>query len=278
MPKARRYGALVPVLFVGASVATEDPDQLNVLRSVDPLDDTPGIEAPKDPDTWDIRLGLLGAVLPDYLGSDDYKTTLAPYFRVNWKDRIIFSGRSLRGRVLNGGPLSIGPIIRLRGGRDEDDNSDLEGLGDEDKAVEVGAFARYKIGPYRFRMTATQDVASGHEGALVEFGAGLQVPFDRPWFLLMGSASWADQNYTNSYFGVTPTQSQRSGMAPFKATAGVRDVGFTLSSRLPVWREMSLVAVFNYERLLGDAADSPLTEHAGDADQLSASIGLIYRF
>ena len=271
-------GAILVLLLIGTCAASDDPDQVAVLRNVDPLDDTPGVEAPLKPEVWDLRFGLLGAVHPDYAGSDDYETSLAPYFRINWKDTIVFGGRSLRARFYNHAGLSLGPLARLRGGRDEDDNKDLRGLGDDDRALELGGFLRYRTGPYRLRLNAVQDVAGGHNGAVVEMGAGLQVPFDRPWFLLMGKATWADQDYTNSYFGISARQAAGSGLRPFRASAGIRDVGFSLSSRLPLWRGLALVAVLNYERLLGDAADSPLTAGLGDANQLSASTGLIYRF
>lgn len=275
----KRCFVLIALLFLsGTSAASDDPAQVAVLRNVDPLDDTPGIEAPQQPEVWDLRFGLLGAVHPDYAGSDDYETSLAPYFRINWKDTIVFSGRSLRARVYDRHGFSLGPVARLRGGRDEGDNADLAGLGDDDNALELGGFLRYRTGPYRLRLTAVQDVAGGHNGAVVEVGAGMQVPFERPWFLLMGRATWADQDYTSSYFGITAPQSVRSGLRPFAASAGIRDVGFSLSSRLPLWRGLSLVAVLNYERLLGDAADSPLTARLGDPNQLSASTGFIYRF
>ena len=273
-----RNTPILLLLLTGTCAASDDPDQVAVLRNVDPLDDTPGIEAPLEPEVWDIRLGLLTAVHPDYAGSDDYETSLAPYFRINWKDTIVLGGRSVRARIYDRQGFSVGPLARLRGGRDEDDNDDLRGLGDDDRAVEVGGFARYRTGPYRLRLTAVHDVGGGHNGAVVEMGAGVQVPFDRPWFLLMGKATWADQDYTSSYFGITDRQAARSGLRPFRASAGIRDVGFSTSSRLTLWRGLSLVAVLNYERLLGDAADSPLTARLGDANQLSASTGLIYRF
>jgi len=278
MSKSRGCLALAFLLCTGISFANDDPDRLAVLKAADALDDTPGIESAGKPKTWDLRLGILGGVHPDYLGSNDYEADAAPYFRINWKDRIILSGRAIYARVINGGPLSLGPLIRLRGGRDEDDNDDLEGLGDDDNAVEVGGFARYKHGPYRLRLTATQDVADGHHGALVEVGAGMQVPFAQPWFLLMGQMTWADQNYMNSYFGVSANEAARSGLRQFHATAGVRDVGFTLSTSVPIWRKLAFVSTVNYSRLLGDAADSPLTEDVGDANQFSATFGLIYRF
>lgn len=271
-------GVIGWLLLTATCAASDDPDQVAVLRNVDSLDDTPGIEAPAKPEVWDLRLGLLGAVHPDYAGSDDYDTSLAPYFRINWKDTIVFSGRSLRARVFNRHGFSLGPVARLRGGRDEGDNDDLRGLGDDDNALEVGGFLRYRTGPYRLRLTAVHDVAGGHNGAVVEMGAGMQVPFERPWFLLMGKATWADQDYTSSYFGITPGQAAGSGLRPFAASAGIRDVGFSISSRLPLWRGLSLVAVLNYERLLGDAADSPLTARLGSPNQLSASTGFIYRF
>ena len=248
-----------------------------MLESGDALDDTPGVEAPAEPDNWDIRLGLLAAVHPDYNGSNEYKTSAAPYFRINWKDRILLGGRSLRARIINGSALSIGPIARLRGGRDENDNSALAGLGDDESSIELGGFARYKHGPYRFRMTADQDISDGHNGALVEMGAGVQIPFARPWFVLTGEITWADEDFIKSYFGVTTTEARRSGMREYPLGAGIRDVGLSISSRLPIWRERSLVAALNYSRLLNDAAESPLTEDRGGADQFSANMGLIYR-
>lgn len=266
------------MLVTGTCPGSDDPDSIAVLRNVDPLDDTPGIEAPARPDRWDIRLGLVGAVHPDYIGSNDYETGLAPYFRINWKDRIVLSGRSVRARIFNNGRFSAGPLARLRGGRDEDDNDDLDGLGNGDRAIEVGGFMRYRTGPWRLRLNAVQDVADGHNGTVVEISTGLQVPAERPWVLLTGKTTWADQNYTDSYFGVSATQARRSGLPAFRPSAGIRDVGLSLASQVKLWRELSLVGVISYERLLGDAADSPLTQQVGDANQLSANVGLVYRF
>ena len=64
----RRYYPILLLLLTGTCTASDDPDQVAVLRNVDPLDDTPGIEAPLEPEVWDIRIGLLGAVHPDYAG------------------------------------------------------------------------------------------------------------------------------------------------------------------------------------------------------------------
>lgn len=37
-------------------------------------------------------------------------------------------------------------------------------------------------------------------------------------------------------------------------------------------------ASLRYKRLLGDAADSPIVANLGDRDQVSAGIGIKYRF
>lgn len=274
-----RAAAISLLLILSVGVDADDGDDLiDVLESPGVSRDPPGAEAPAKQETWDLRLGALGGVSPDYLGSNDYEADFAPYIYIKWKNRVVFTGRSLRVRLINDKPWRLGPIVRLRDGRDEDDNSDIEGLGDDDVAVEVGGFLRYKNGPYRLRLTAAQDVAEAHDGAVINFGAGAQIPLARPWFLLMANVTWGDGSYMNSYFGVTPSESQNSGLRPFRADAGLQSAGFTLSSRVPVWRRLSLVGAFKYERLLGDAADSPVTDDVGDPNQISANLGLIWRF
>ena len=46
----------------------------------------------------------------------------------------------------------------------------------------------------------------------------------------------------------------------------------------PMTDRVSIVALTTYSRLLGDAADSPLVSSEGSADQLSAMLGLSYRW
>lgn len=236
---------------------------------------TPGHEGPKEPPTWDIRLGVLANYSADYEGSKDYEFGLGPYIRVSWKDRIIWRGKSLSANFIRSKNWLAGPVLKLRGSRDEDENSALRGLGDVDTSVEMGAQVRYRRGPFRAKASIVQDVADGHGGALAQFGAGIQFPTDEPWFLAMLTTSVASDDYVDSYFGVSASQSAASTLPQFNADAGFKDIGIVISTRLPIYKGLSAAAIARYWRLIGDAADSPVI---GDENQFLVGVGLIYRF
>ncbi len=267
------------VLTAAPAIADEDLEELNILAdSVEDLEQTPGAEPVKKAPTWDFRLGAIAGLGPDYEGSSNYEFIAAPYVRVSWKDRIILRGRALQANALRTPNLRLGPLVRIRAKRKDDDNDALTGLGDVDTSVEVGGFIRYRRGPFRFRTLITQDVASGHEGALAEIGVGAQFPFTKPLTLLMVTTTLATDDYMKSYFGVNAAQSARSGLRTFKADGGVKDVGLSLSTRFPLSGKWSGLAIFRYWHLLGDAADSPIVKDKGEENQFLFAVGSVYRF
>lgn len=263
-------GSLLPLAALGQQDLVE--------ASADSLEDAPGVEAERKPKNWDVRLGALGAGGPDFEGADDYELRLIPYLRINWRDRLILRGRSLEMNLYRTQGLKFGPTLRIRGGRDEDDNAALRGLGDIDGIIEAGGFLRVKQGPWRLRVTALQDVSGEYSGARVNFNAGLQVPFDAPLMLVRFDATWVSGNFMDSYFGVTAAQSLRSGLPRYDTDAGFRDVGLSIASRLPVGEHWSLIGVVGYQRLLGEARDSPLVDLRGDPNQFFATLGAAYQF
>ncbi len=246
-----------------------------LLDAAEPIEDAPGMRAQ---DTWDLRLGALAGIGPDFEGSEDYEPAAVPYLHISWRDRIVLHVNSLRGRVLQAGPWDLGVRFRLRAGRDQDENGALRGLGDVDRTVEAGAYARYRRGPWRVRLYAMQDIGGEHEGAVVEFSGGVQIPFQRPWFVIKAGATWASDDFMQSYFGVDAGQARRARLRPFAAEAGIKEVRLSIASRVPLGARWSVVGALGYKRLLVDAADSPLVVERGDDDQFAANLGLVYRF
>lgn len=169
-------------------------------------------------------------------------------------------------------------MLRSRGGRDENEDDVLNGLGDVDRAYEAGAFARLKRGPARFRFNAVHDVAGGHDGLVLDFSAGLQLPLENPWLSLRIATTWVDDNYMTSYFGINTVQAARSALGPFTARSGFKDVRFSVGSRIALNAHVSALLSVGYTRLVGDAADSPIVAAHGDADQFFAAVGAIYSF
>ena len=90
-------------------------------------------------------------------------------------------------------------------------------------------------------------------------------------------ASYADQDYMDAYFSVTPAQSAVSsaGLPAYDADAGIKDVFFGVTTDVPLTRDWSLKLSGRYSRLVGDAADSPVVENE---NQFYGGLGLTYSF
>jgi outer membrane scaffolding protein for murein synthesis (MipA/OmpV family) len=234
---------------------------------------------------WDIRIGAGALYQPDYEGSDDYKVEALPLLMVNYRDIVFLRGTTLGANAFTWqGPrpsdkLQAGPLVRYQFGRDEDDSDDLRGMGDIDAAVELGGFITYSIGPWSTGLTLFQDVSGAHDGFTAKLAAGHRHSFS-PKLRLRSElyTTWADESYTETYFGVTAAQSARSGMRRYQPEGGVKDIGLSLDLDYSLTENWTVTGRLGYKRLLGDAADSPLVQDRGSANQFSTGLLLSYRF
>ena len=228
---------------------------------------------------WSIIVGGGGAYAPDYEGSDDYEFQPFPFASITYDDFIFIEGTSLGVNLLNFDGFKAGPIARYGFGRDEDDNNALDGLGDVDASVELGGFLKYEVGIWSAALTVAQNIAGGHDGLVAEASTGFAVPLTETLrSSVEASATWADGNYMESYFGVSSSQSAKSGLSPFDAGGGFKDVGITLGLDYMITDSIGIGSRAQYKRLLGDAADSPIVDDKGSADQFISSLFLTYRF
>ncbi len=221
-------------------------------------------------------LGAAVAYAPRYEGSDEYKARGLPL--INYRNGRFFAG-TLGGIGYNFSPSpdwSYGPLLSYRFGRDQDDSDRLRGLGDVDGGADLGGFVRWNLRPFFLHATVRKGIGGNVSGTTAKFGAGYAIslsPSDR--LVFDASVDWADAAVMQAYFGVTPTQSARSGLGVYKANAGVRRYAIGVvwtQSYSPQW--FSTVGVTAW-RLGHEAAASPITVDR-NASMVSASVG--YRF
>ena len=157
---------------------------------------------------------------------------------------------------------------------------DLRGLGDVDMGLLVGGFANARYGPVMLNLSGGQDVIDGHGGALIGVRLSVALPVDdrlrvSPSF----SATWASEDYMESYFGVTGAQAARSNYRPFSPSAGFKDVGLGVNAKYRIAGGWHATGMLSYKRLVGDAADSPIVEGPGGSrNQFMGLIGVAYDF
>lgn len=238
-----------------------------------------GSDIASNPGKWSVVIGGGGAYAPDYEGSDDYEFQPFPFASVVYDNFIFVEGASLGINLVNYEGFAAGPIARYGSGRDEDDNDALDGLGDVGDSIELGGFAKYQAGIWSAALTVTQDVGGGHEGMVAEMASGVALPLaDNMSSSIEVSAGWADGTYMDSFFGVSPGQSRRSGNDRFAAGAGFKDVGIMLGLDYMISEAVGVSGRVQYKRLVGDAAESPIVEEGGSADQFFTGMFLTYRF
>lgn len=234
---------------------------------------------------WDVSLGAGAIYHPDYPGSDDYEVDAIPLVGINYRDFIQLRGPALsvdflglsRSKLAEN--LSFGALVKYDNGREADDNPVLRNLGDIDRGADGGLFAQYELGPVSFELTALQDLGTRHEGSLAEF----QIEYGRMLTARLRAelgvaVSWADDDYTQSYFGISTTQAQASGLREFTAEGGLKDAGVAATVHYLFDEHWRITGRLAYRRLLGDAADSPLVEDEGAQNQGSAAVIVSYGF
>lgn len=233
---------------------------------------------------FSVGLGGVVGVKPKYEGSNEYEAFGFPIVYPKFGgsgvgDRIKVRGADdVRFKLFEAGGFEIGPLAGYAFGRDEEDGDLLRGLGDVDDGIVLGAYAGYNFGPVLLDVSYNQIVSGNDDGYQIRLGAEVQRAFSPSW---RGTArvgtTFADDNYTDSYFGITRAQSLRSvaGLAAYETGAGIKDVHVELGLTWDVTDRWQLKSGFRYARLVGDAADSPIVE---SEDQFSALFGASYTF
>ena len=226
---------------------------------------------------WLVRLGVIGGIAPEYRGSDEYRLGAAPNIHIEWNDFLYFKGRKLGVRLLNAEHVYGGAFLRYNGGREDDDDG-LRGLGDISRTIISGAYLNFRYEGIRLRTEVRHDFLNEGHGTLVIMRLGTRLPWKDPLFRLEVETTWADDEYMDTFFSISNFQSLNSGLSQYSAESGIRDVSLSLSSGFKISQHWSLSGQVRYQRLLGEAADSPIVSEAGSENNFIVGFGLNYTF
>jgi outer membrane protein len=232
-------------------------------------------------------VGIGAGVLPDYTGSNDYTAGVAPVGLIKFGETELYArlvATELYLNLLDNEKFSLGPVVNYRWGRSDVEDKDVDRMDDIDGTVEAGLFAGWSWLGHddpRHRLNVgvefLHDVGGVYDGFVASASARYYEPVSQAITLSLGLATtYGSEDYMSTYFGVDGSDSARSGLSKFDADGGFRDfrvspmVIFSLS---PNWH---LAGGVIYSRLLGDAADSPVTNDRGSANQFFAGIGVAY--
>jgi outer membrane scaffolding protein for murein synthesis (MipA/OmpV family) len=219
---------------------------------------------------WEVRLGIGSTFEPRYDGSDRYHTLIGPSTDIRYKDIAFLStGEGLGVNVIQGTNwrISFAAVYDL-GRRAHDDPTRLNGLGNINPAPEAKLAGEYVISkdfPLVFRGAVTRSFG-GSNGWVADLGAYMPLPGSSEHFYWFAgpSVTFADSKYMNSWFGVNAAQAAASRYGQYDANAGLKSAGFGMTVVWFVNKHWFVTADGALKRLLGSAANSPITQTKTD--------------
>lgn len=245
-----------------------------------------------------VMVGVGVGSVPTYEGSDNRRIVPVPAIRGS------ISGYSFstRGTKLvvdlarnDPGPVwdfQLGPVIGLnlnRTGDPHDTRVDL--LGRRKAALELGGYIGIgKTGVITSdydKLSAsvmyTHDVTNVNRSYTltpqIDYGTPLST---KAYVGISGSATYAGDNYANTYFGISRAAAIKSGLPAFNPKAGWKNWSLsalgTYSLTGNLLHGFQVVGLVSYSRLLNDFARSPVTSIAGERGQWTYAAGLAYAF
>ncbi|HEX3756463.1 MAG TPA: MipA/OmpV family protein [Rhizomicrobium sp.] len=226
-------------------------------------------------------------LLPDYIGASKY--IIVPYVdgQANLGNYFLrFDGGDLQLNLLDDDNIHAGPLIGYRMGRGDVYYDAVSRMHHIRYSITDGGFVEYEhlAQDPRSGERVTLSVSEGNinyqSGLDVELRALLHRPLDfiDPGLIaaVEGDMGWGDGSFMQTYFGINQPNAVASGFPLFRARSGIEDAGVSLSLDQYLSRKWSVGVRFHYMRLLGDAADTPLTAIAGSPDQMFGGVVVGY--
>lgn len=234
-------------------------------------------------DRFNVNFGLGMAVLPRYMGADEYRSQVVPMLTVQ---RGIFFADTTRGLGLqwqSDSGFGASAALNYDFGRTEKNSTnrpgsnELRGMGTV-KGATVGDFmVSQQLMPWlSVSAEAELRVAGEQRGNRYRLGfEGIAYHSQTDTVTLDIDAHAGDGRYNQTYFGVSPIQSQRTGFSRFNADSGIYAYSAALAWQHTFDTHWSTVASVGVTHYTDQTRGSPLVETDAEGSGL---IALNYAF
>ncbi|WP_178392258.1 MipA/OmpV family protein [Burkholderia sp. SRS-W-2-2016] len=254
-------------LFALAAMADDTLGLSEGLYSVGAPEVTQGTGVSTSP--WRFAVGAGVVNMPKYPGASGTKWEVVPAVSVNY-DRFFLGANPDAASVLALGAYlyrdsnwRVGAAITYDfiEPRSESDDARLHGLGDVKRTAHAELFGVYTYQFITARASVLTDIAGNDRGTVATFDLlGRYEPIPQLTLSAGPGLTWGSSKYNETYFGVTPEQSARSGLPTYSAGSGLSQVRFSINGAYRIAARWNVGASVSFAWLQGDASDSPITQ------------------
>lgn len=232
---------------------------------------------------WVVTLGPGAAFRPTFPGSDELELGIWPIIdirRGGSQQRFEAPDDNIAIGLIDNRSFRAGPSLAIKSGRDEEDA--ILGIGDVGTTIEGGVFAEaFLTQQFRLRGDVRKGFG-GHKGLVADIGADAIAgdPSDRFHISAGPRLRLANKRYVRAFYGINPEQSAQTGLPIYDdIEGGLHSAGALTYASYRFTPSIGMRAYGRYDRLLGDAKDSPLVRSdIGSRNQYEFGLGLTYTF
>jgi outer membrane protein len=255
----------------------------------------PAMYNPAPANQWTVTLGIEGRIVPAWPGAetgfDNKKAGLSALPLISVRKAgtppTFFGPRDGFGiSIIDLAQFKLGPVGKIVWKRTASDYAEINGLTDVNYALQVGGFAEFWAVPWLRLRAEVRKGFGGETGVTGDVFLDAVVPIGQ--LTLSGGPRMTVQSdkAVSPYFSIssaeaTAANSAQPTLAPltaYTAGGGIYSYGAGAQARY-FWSPQWATHVFvEYERLVGDAANSPLVVQRGSPNQFTYGAGVTYSF
>lgn len=238
---------------------------------------------------WDLQIGAGVAYMPDYNGARASSPRLrtwadGSYRTPDFGTFAIDSGSltidpELRWDFVDKRDLSFGVLLGYRSGRSDSSPSfasansgspRLAGLPNIRGSIDAGVEGHVAIfGVPLFAQV--RSAISGPQGMLLNVGAYLPQSLGSAFELtLLPTVTWVDSREMRAFYGISAEHSAKTGFAAYNPPAAWENAALEVVGDWRIGIGWHFIASVAYQRLLGNAAASPLVQTRNQASAVAA--------
>lgn len=292
--------AFVVTTLTAIPALAQEPDDGQQSGDARPDAAPPAVAEAAEEGKARLSIGAGVAYFPDYEGSNEHTWSPIPAVQgaIAGMSITLLANRVSLDLIPNDtgpvwdfqfGPVAVVNLNRSKLSAIEDPR--IKALGEVDTALEVGGYVGIgKTGvitsdydKLSVTLSYRHDVTGIHKSGIWTPAINYMTPLSTKTLVgLFATAEIVEDDYARTYFGVTPGGSVASGLPVFAPRGGQKNIAmggmFTVALTGDLTKGLALVTGFNYSRLLGDFADSPLVSIAGSRHQWTGGAGLALTF
>jgi outer membrane protein len=220
-------------------------------------------------------------IAPDYEGSEDYELVPVPAGSAKFDNGMYVKllGLNLRANLIPSDFWRLGPVYNYRPERDDVDNNKVDRMKDISDANELGLFGGFEWQNWYVFLEYLADTGNAYDGSYGSLKGGYNWMINPEWVLTVGGfATYADDDYMSTYFGVDRRDAARSGLDRYDADGGMKDVGLDLGVNWGFAPNWDLRGLFQIKQLVGDADDDSPVVDEGSETQFFTAVLVVFKF